>query len=196
MDTKTRQTTSASFRTLIGGQWTADDMRSFFQTCHLIYLFHYWAGLKDHFIHEIEGLNHIARTAALFEPPELLDVGRIRYESPGLIDLKGMGEPIKQLKDLLWSPVDYLMKWKSHRQELISRQIDNDEARRALDMARRMDRYTLLDRHLEACRKYSLSPTSLHRVMFDLENELDVIERLINDGKITGITDVPSEEAT
>jgi hypothetical protein len=196
MTTKTEQATSASVRMLIDGQWTVCDMKSFFQTCNLIYLFHYWARIENYSTGDVGGLDDIARTATHFDPPQLLDVQRIRYGSPGLIDLRGLGEPIKQLKDFLWSPLDYLMKWKTHRQESIRRQIDNDEARRALDMARRMDRYSVLDRHLEACRKYNLSPVSLHRVMFDLENQLDVVEGLINDGKITGITDVPHDETT
>ncbi|MFP4388309.1 MAG: hypothetical protein ACLFPR_05085 [Desulfococcaceae bacterium] len=105
----------------INGNWLATDFLYFFNSIRNAYSFFLITCkdlLKD--LREKESIDDIwyYMQIGLFEKANALEVRRISYASPGNISFKGLGEPIKEIKNLFESLFLIVIKWKKEKAEL------------------------------------------------------------------------------
>lgn len=117
--------------------------------------------------------SQLSRISLLIEPAERLEVRRIRYSSPGVADLAGIGTVVGHLKDFI---VRLIERHNSKRQRELGDEraaLENDRIR--LENARN---FVALGRDL------GYSETDLRRLVVHVDEKQETVIRLIDQQKL------------
>lgn len=105
-----------------------------------------------------------------------LTVARVRYSSPGSIDIFGIGEILKQVKEFIFSSLEFKQKHKMNEIEL---EIKIEELR-----AKRLEN---VEKFLELTEKSKLPMTTMNRMAKFIDPKQADIVKLLESGKIKDI---------
>jgi hypothetical protein len=126
-----------------------------------------------------------------------LSVRRVQYGSEGFKDLLGLGEAIKQLKEIVFGIVDYCLTYRKRVAEIEKTQLDNEEHRKKieqLEIDNRKRRVELVEQQVRVLKDLGVPKAAIRQALLGVDERADVIESLAMKGKIKGITNLSEQE--
>jgi hypothetical protein len=127
----------------------------------------------------------LLRLAQIVYPSEVLEVRRVRYESPGITDIAGIGIIVGHVKDFIVRIIE-------HRSQ--RRQRDLDNARREAEVAAmRIENARNLVALAEQC---GYDRSELRKLVGFVDTKQEVIIQVVDHSKLTGATLVERDESS
>jgi CheY-like chemotaxis protein len=166
-----------SIKIKIDGKWSATDFIILLVALRNIYTFFMITSYNEfEKKHKNEDIWKFIENGYYEARNNPLEVSKIQYASPGSISLKGLGEPIKALKELFEGIALITIKWKKEKAEVALKKHELKE--KELDLIKKQQENSIVLKKMES------------DYMFDLENKhIDTIERRIEILKKAGIED-------
>jgi hypothetical protein len=136
----------------LDGDWTAEELSAMLRSLEDLYNLLIVLNsllLRRHVVREsffpIDRRN-VRRMAFQFTDESALRVPRIQYSSPGLADLLGAGETIKQIKEFLFGITDRVLDRKKRALDIQQRELEIMKLKNELEFARSEQRLVLDNR--------------------------------------------------
>lgn len=114
---------------------------------------------------------------------ERIHISKIEYSSPGFVDLVGLGEVMKQIKEFVLGIIQYVGDSKK-------RGLEYEEMSLKLES----DRMDLIKKKIEIAKSMDVSVWDLENMKYHIMGRQIFVENMVYSDKVTGIEEITEEE--